>query len=263
MKFHLFKDKKKENRKYTNCYLSNSDLEDQFIKNQFDDIIVQPNGIFLLEKTRYNFSKLLFFSKDIKKIDWTVISDKKLTLSILLRKSKLDNWKSIFDKIKLEGKFKSRGKYVRMTIPLSEQGFELEPSKAINNPVDYELDELQKLLEENFDIYAEYIPSLNDLKDFQASTYIIKESNKIAAFAICQNIGTTKELRFLLVLKEHRGKGYGNLLMKYCAAADKSINRFFLWVNTENKEAINLYKKLGFTEDDILNYILINDNIEI
>lgn len=238
-------------------------MEEQFARNQFKDIIVQPNGILLLEKTRYNFYKLLFFSKDIKKIDWNVFGDKQLTLSVIIRKSKWDDWISTFDKIKFEGKFKSRGKYVRMAIPLLEQGLELEPSLVINNPVDYELEELQKLLEENFDIYAEYIPSLKDLQDFRESTYIIKENNKIAAFAICQNIGNTKELRFLLVLKEHRGKGYGNLLMTYCTAADKGINRFFLWVNVENKEAINLYNKMGFTEDDILNYIFINDNIVI
>ena len=261
MDIDLFKKNKQENRKFTNCYLSNDDLEEQFFNNQFETFQIQSNALLLLEKTRYAFYKLLFFSKDILKIDWTAFSDKKLVLNMVLRRSKLDTWNSIFDKIQLEGKFTIRGKFVRMSIATQEKDFEKKSFKTIKKPVLQDFKSLQILLEQNFDIYSEFIPSISDLEDFHETTYIIKEDHKVAAFAICQNIGNTTELRFLLVLKEHRGKGYGNLLLKYSMSRDANINRYFLWVNIKNKAATNLYNKMGFKEDDILNCLFINKNI--
>jgi ribosomal protein S18 acetylase RimI-like enzyme len=262
MDFDFFKKKKQENKKFTNCYLSNEDLQERFSNHQFETFQVQPNALLLLEKTRYSFYKLLFFSKDILKVDWSAFSDQKLVLNILLRRSKLDDWTSIINTIKLKGGFNARSKFVRMAIPLQEKNLEKELFSEIKNPEQLDFKELQTLLEQNFDVHAEFISSVNDLQDFSETTYIIKENNKIAAFAICQNIGNTTELRFLLVLKEYRGKGYGNLLMKYSLAVDKKISRYFLWVNIENNEAINLYKKIGFKEDDILNCIFANQNIK-
>jgi ribosomal protein S18 acetylase RimI-like enzyme len=138
--------------------------------------------------------------------------------------------------------------------------FENEAFDKIEKPEGLDFEEIQKLLESNFDIYTEFIPSINELKSFSETTYIIKENNRIAAFAICQTTGNTLELRFLLVLKEHRGSGYGSLLMKHLAV-DKDINRFLLWVNIENKIAIKLYNKMGFKEDGLLNCLLANENI--
>jgi len=180
---------------------------------------------------------------------------------MLLRRSKLDEWSSIIDKIQKEGKFTFRGKFLRMSLVLSDSSLKKESSKIIKNPQYSDLNDLQKLLEQNFDIYTEFIPSISDLTDFIDTTYIIKENDKIAAFAICQNIGNTTELRFLLVLKEHRQKGFGNLLLKHSIAINEHISRYFLWVNIENKAAINLYNKMKFKEDDLLNCLFINNNI--
>jgi ribosomal protein S18 acetylase RimI-like enzyme len=263
MDFELFKRKKQDNKKFTNCYLSNAELQERFSNNQFETIQIQSNAVLLLEKTRYAFYKLLFFSKDLLKVDWNAFSDKKLVLNFILRKSKWDEWSSIIDKIKLEGKFNIRGKFVRLVILNPEKSLENESFKIIKNPEHLDFVALQKLLEQNFDIYAENIPSIIELQSFRDTTYIIKENNKIAAFFICQNIGSTTELRFWSVLKEHRGKGYGSLLIKYSLAADKNINRFFLWANSENKAALSIYSKMGFKEDDILNCVLVNNNIEV
>jgi ribosomal protein S18 acetylase RimI-like enzyme len=261
MDFDLFKKNKQENRKFTNCYFSNSDLQKRFSNNEFETFQTQSDAVLLLEKTRYDFYKLLFFSKDILKVEWNAFSDKKLVLNMIIRKSKLEESHPVIDKIQLDGKFSTRGKFVRMATTLPENKLEKESYKIITKPEHLDFEELQKLLEQNFDIYSEFIPSLSDLGDFRDTTYIIKENNKIAAFAICQNIGNTKELRFLLVLKEHRKKGYGHLLLKHSIAIDQSITRYYLWVNIENKAAINLYNKMGFNEDDILNCLFINNNI--
>nr|WP_321244006.1 GNAT family N-acetyltransferase [uncultured Psychroserpens sp.] len=263
MDFDLFKKEKQENKKFTNCYLSNDDLQEGFSNNQFETYQTQSNAVLLLEKTRYAFYKLLFFSKDILKIDWKAFSDKKLVLSIILRKSKWGEWAAIIDKIQLEGKYNIRGKFVRMVILNPDKSLKNESYNKIKNPEHLDFEELQKLLEQDFDVYAENIPSIDELKDFRDTTYIIKENNKIAAFFICQNIGKTTELRFWLVLKEHRGKGYGSLLLKYSLAVDQNINRFFLWANSENTAAMSIYDKMGFKEDDILNCVLVNENIKI
>jgi ribosomal protein S18 acetylase RimI-like enzyme len=261
MDFDVFKKNKQENKKFTNCYLSNDDLQERFSNNEFETFQTQSHALLMLEKTRYAFYKLLFFSKDILKVNWNTFSDKKLVLNMLLRRSKLDEWSSIINKIQQEGKFTFRGKFLRMSLVLSESGLKKESSKIIKNPEHSDLNEIQKLLEHNFDIYTEFIPSISDLTDFIDTTYIIKENDKIAAFAICQNIGNTTELRFLLVLKEHRKKGFGNLLLKHSITINENISRYFLWVNIENNAAINLYNKMKFKEDDLLNCLFINNNI--
>ncbi|CAN0460382.1 unnamed protein product, partial [Hapterophycus canaliculatus] len=167
---------------------------------------------------------------------------------------------SVIDNIKLKGNYNLRGHFVRMVALDLYKSFENEAFDKIKNPKGLDFEEIQKLLESNFDVYSKFTPSIDELKSFSDTTYIIKENNKIVAFAICQNTGNTAELRFLLVLKEQRGSGYGSLLMKYLSF-DKDINRLLLWVNIENKIAINLYKKMGFKEDELLNCVLANENI--
>jgi hypothetical protein len=195
MDFDLFKKEKEKNKKFTNCYLSNNDLQERFSDNQFETMQIQPNAVLLLEKTRYAFYKLLFFSKDILKVDWGAFRNKKMVLNIVLRKSKWSEWASKINTIQLEGKFNIRGKFLRMVILNPNKNLKNEAFQIIKNPEDIDFKNLQEILEQNFDVYAENIPSLKELKDFQKTTYIIKENKKIAAFFICQNIGNTTELR--------------------------------------------------------------------
>jgi len=63
MDFDIFKKSKQENKKFTNCYLSNDDLQERFSNNEFETFQTQSHAVLLLEKTRYAFYKPCFFLK--------------------------------------------------------------------------------------------------------------------------------------------------------------------------------------------------------
>lgn len=58
------------------------------------------------------------------------------------------------------------------------------------------------------------------------------------------------ELRRFFILEEYRGKGYGNIALKYILAyaKQKGINKVRLDVHKKLKTAIYLYNKYGFKE---------------
>lgn len=53
----------------------------------------------------------------------------------------------------------------------------------------------------------------------------------------------------LIVKKEHRNKGIGQNLLKYMIALckEKGYRQITLGVDTDNKNAVHIYKKFGFT----------------
>ena len=132
---------------------------------------------------------------------------------------------------------------------------------SVQNPKGDDFEAIKRLLEKNFDIYAERIPSIEELKQLQNSTYVIKHENQIAAILISDLKGKTEELRYWLVMPEFRYKGYGSLLMKYFLNCCKDTKRYTLWVDSVNENAINKYKYFGFVKDRIINTIYINKNI--
>jgi len=88
---------------------------------------------------------------------------------------------------------------------------------------------------------------------------IAEEDNKSIGYLVARHkqIDYRKsrylEIENMGVNPEHRGKGIGNLLLLECAKWAKKHNYQKLFVNayTENKNAINFYKKNSFVEIDI------------
>lgn len=92
-------------------------------------------------------------------------------------------------------------------------------------------------------------------------TYIINKGGYIF-FAMLDNevVGTVAlmplpkqnafELTKMAVLPEHRGHKIGQKLMQHCIdfAKQKQFNRLLLYSNTILKNAIYIYKKIGFIE---------------
>jgi ribosomal protein S18 acetylase RimI-like enzyme len=56
------------------------------------------------------------------------------------------------------------------------------------------------------------------------------------------------------VLGQYRGKGIGEMLMEAAMdfGRDRKIDKFFAWVDPENKPAISLLKKFGFDRGSLM-----------
>jgi ribosomal protein S18 acetylase RimI-like enzyme len=60
------------------------------------------------------------------------------------------------------------------------------------------------------------------------------------------------ELTSLIIKKEERGKGIAKQLIEYSIKKNKNNKMFVLAVDTKNKKAIELYKKMGFKKYGLL-----------
>ncbi len=77
---------------------------------------------------------------------------------------------------------------------------------------------------------------------------IIDEDKVIGVCALINNDNGVYELARMAVANQHRGKGYGSLLIETCLNKLKNINakKVCLVSNTKLETAIGLYKKFGF-----------------
>ena len=77
-------------------------------------------------------------------------------------------------------------------------------------------------------------------------TCVLRGNEKVAFFCLSEEENGF-ELDDLYVLKPYRGQGIGSEILKHCIAlASKPI---FLYVFTANKDAVRLYRRLGFCAD--------------
>lgn len=93
------------------------------------------------------------------------------------------------------------------------------------------------------------------LKDPSILIYTLERENKIIGAATVQ-LREDLSMAYIYdiaILKDHRGQGLGSYLIKSCLNTIKKSNleRASLSVTGENKDALRLYKKLGFKEVDI------------
>ena len=148
----------------------------------------------------------------------------------------------------------------RMNRVKQEQEHDINYS-LIQNPNEEDFEVLLKILEQNFDKYTERIPTLEKLKELRNSIYLIKEDNHIAALFVTEIKGSTRFMHFWLVISEFRGKGYGELIFKYCLNCDPEIKRYTSWINVKNNYSIKKHAEFGFVKDRIINFIYLNTNI--
>ncbi|HEX4004571.1 MAG TPA: N-acetyltransferase [Acidobacteriaceae bacterium] len=86
--------------------------------------------------------------------------------------------------------------------------------------------------------------------DVEASRSLtIKGSHELAGLLLCSRVrDDVGHVTQICVAPEHRGKGFGTLLMRECAAnlAKRKFNLLTLTVTASNQSAVSLYERLGF-----------------
>lgn len=148
-----------------------------------------------------------------------------------------------------------------MELNLDSVGFTFEESVGLNFRKATKEDGLnyKKIIHDAFgDEVGEYT-LIETLKDPSILIYILEKQNQPIGSATVQ-IRKDLSLAYIYdiaILSEYRGKGLGTHLIQSCLRDLKrqAMAKASLQVTGENKEALSLYKKIGFEEKDI-DYIM-------
>jgi len=241
--------------KCTNSYwssietLSKLEKSSTMTENQF-------SALLFIEKTRYDFWRLYFYIQDITELNWAIFKEKALVAEIVVRNSKKEKWDSILQAFEKKGEFKKYDTFTRFYKEKLEVEIQEDDFSTLETPREEDLLVIQQLIEANFNVYSDRIPSVEELKTLTKTTFIIKEKGQIVAFFITEKKGVTLEFRYWLVLEKYRGRKYGSLLMNRVLTNDPEIKRIISWISIKNTNVILAHKHLGFKEDGLTNYIL-------
>lgn len=121
-----------------------------------------------------------------------------------------------------------------------------------------------KLLKKEFDPLFAHIPNSDEINGAidKGEIRVVYLDGIIAGLAYFEVISPKlKCLRYFVVRREYRGMGFGAaLLMDEFSSSTKS-DMYYLWIGTYNKTA-ELYKRIGFEQDGLKDYIMLYDKKE-
>ena len=113
-----------------------------------------------------------------------------------------------------------------------------------------DLEIIKDELEEKFDKFWTYGILKSEIANINSKYIVAKHKEEIVGFAGITVILDESNIMNIVVKKEKRMKGIGNLLLQKLIEISQELGTKFitLEVNINNKPAINLYKKFGFKE---------------
>lgn len=113
-----------------------------------------------------------------------------------------------------------------------------------------DLDLIKDVLETDFDDFWNYNILKKELQNDSSIYLCCKVNSEIVGFAGISIVLDTAELNNIVIKKIQRGNGYSTVLLKELIniATQKKCKFFNLEVASNNKIAINLYKKFGFEQ---------------
>lgn len=252
--------KLKEKPFVTNCFLTEHEIFDNNGTCNFENQITDEVFCFF-KKSNNDFKNMFFFATENALLTKPCIVHKEL--NIVTEVFVLEH--EVEKSIRIKNWLNSQGNYHYHTVfRMNRVKQELEQDinfSLIQNPNENDFEIVLKILEKNFDKYTERIPTLEKLKEFKDSIYLIKENNQIAALFVTEIKGGTRFMHFWLVISEFRGKGYGELIFKYCLNCNSEIKRYTSWINVKNNYSIKKHAEFRFAKDRINNFIYLNTNI--
>jgi len=111
-----------------------------------------------------------------------------------------------------------------------------------------------------FDPLVSQLPSKDDLIDSikKKEIYLAKHDKEIIGLSYFQMQGKGVSYLFqIAVKKEYRGQGIADDLL-VCHFNNSKLNMYYrLWVEDDNLRAINKYKKYGFENDGLIDYVML------
>ena len=123
---------------------------------------------------------------------------------------------------------------------------------------------IANMLRANFDKYADQIYQLHDVISLVAAKKIIliREATVIKGFLVRNILPQSSVLNNFLVNPQFRGEKIGSKLLKHYIFESRNAKRMWLWVLRSNDNAINLYKRHGYSNDGLADNVMILNNTE-
>ena len=112
--------------------------------------------------------------------------------------------------------------------------------------------DINKIKEANFEFF-----SVNDIEDISSGiTYLLETDNIIIGKVRLEAIDNNGGIYGLEILPKYRGNGYGRelLILSIKKLKESNVKIINLQVETDNKNALNLYKSCGFKENYTMDY---------
>lgn len=109
-----------------------------------------------------------------------------------------------------------------------------------------DLNNIKNILLTDFDDFWNYNILKSELENSTSHYIVAKRNDEILGFAGIIDTYDQMEITNIVVRKDYRNQGIGNLLLKELINLSKDKNVIYLEVNSKNINAIKLYEKNGF-----------------
>ena len=141
----------------------------------------------------------------------------------------------------------------KMTEPM-----EYTPDPSIRYATERDISLICKLLHQYFDERTEQIPYEEELMNYTKQGHILvcEDNGVMAGFLIFELNAATLYLRYWFTHPNFRDQRVGSRLLRRFFDAGKDTKRQLLWVIRTNKNAIVRYRHYGFTEEDMIDYVM-------
>jgi hypothetical protein len=116
-----------------------------------------------------------------------------------------------------------------------------------------------KLMDENFDQYADRIPDEIEIGDAIREKKIIAVKNQgvLIGFLWYDRIGLTSTIRFWCVSRAIQGGGVGGGMIRAYRQVCGDVRRHLLWVRDNNSQARACYQHYGYVADGLEDHVLL------
>lgn len=249
----------------SNCYLSYNEIICKIESKEFQ--VLSSNDIVLLIQENNSVNKMYYFvnednvdniNEDVYNYLQNKIKNHPRLVTDYITKVPCQE----FDIIESMG-YRPYKKYLRYHMLAENAGlFEQNDVAVFAEESDIEM--IYGILHCSLDILTDHVPSKKELQAFIIKQQIIKicRENEIAGVLLHEKQGVKSYLRALCVQREYEKKGIGySLMQNYIKSVINTTKQFYLWVESTNKGAINLYQKFDYEPDGLIDYIFLYEEM--
>ena len=239
----------------TNCMTSIAQLEKGLDEEQY--YIVSESPLILIEPIN-GFNQLYYFLEtedlaELCKFDADLLSAFAPLYADITLKTSFQFEGSVFEELG----FKPFRKYVRKSVVNSDMKIRrmMDTEFAVLD----DMNDILKMLNDNFDIMADHIPDEVELSELIKKKQVLNISikNTIAGTLLFEDTGKRSYARALCVSPDYQNSFVGySLLADYFIRHDTDKTRlFYLWVDEANINVKKLHDRFGYRYDGLNNFI--------
>lgn len=240
----------------TNNFLNIEQIEDYISRNLLF-FALNSRANLILRKTEFNYR--LYFSAtrlfDLREI----LVDIKLSLPISVDLIRRLEVKSPALEIFLDAGFLHKATLRRMTLAQSSGAtLPKHRNEAVRVARESDIDSIYHLLHNNFDSILEQLPDLSEVRKYVESqnALVVDGDDGICGLLIHTRDGKVAHLKHWVVAKSHQNTGLGMGLFSRFLSDNNDVNRYDLWVLSDNQKVIEIYERIGFKFDGLLDEVL-------